>query len=320
MHTGIKPLAGHLSCAPGLSAASRARLTELKRPVEEAAQAPAGGKFGLAGAAFAACSLFATLAPNAAAAEPVEPVDTVLTTDEDHSMIETESIGERIKKIPFDGEIYRREGTLGDMQWEVRAGEWDIDPKLSNLGVEVEFDPIWGVLKKTEQVGDWEVTQGFQGGIRGEYRVGFIKDERTRLDLTGAAFKRWSGQVGDYDARFGVAAVANYDFLEGTPVTGIHAEQRFEGNEFQFWGKDFETLLQFRERADYHFNDSEMVYSAEVFTGIGHEFKMTLLGREADLRLEAGPEFDYNTRDGFDVGAKVRLRVNADFDGIFDRF
>ena len=232
-----------------------------------------------------------------------------------------------------DGKI---EGEMGDYNLKVRLfkaklrAKPKVKPKLNDGNLEMKWkaelkpkvELLRTELSKTEKQGDWTVTQGVKGSIKGEWKIGYegeIDSTNSTTDVineqkwqAGAdTFKVWERDFSGGDSlRLSAVAGIGHEFVGNDTTAHVRFEQKYTGQDFEFMGHDFGWYAKAKEGASYNIQDDEFKANYELSAAVTKEIPMKAFGRDVDLKFELGPKIKGDIDEPVDFGAITKVKID----------
>ncbi|MDQ7825171.1 MAG: hypothetical protein RDV48_20380 [Candidatus Eremiobacteraeota bacterium] len=236
----------------------------------------------------------------------------------------------RVKSANYEREVGSYKLKVDYMDYRVRVKpkvkpEFE-DGKLggkASLGLETKVDLLRTELSRTEQRGDWTVSQGVRGGFRA-HEVDTLSGERQAKDGETSwtterertlsadvlAFRRWDKDLGSgRHLRLDAAAGATHDFAENNTALTATFRQELSGKDAKAWGMSYDWSVEAKEQVGYATASGEFGASYEVYAGVSKKFPIRMFGHTVNASLKAGPQIEGDQDEAFKFKPVVKLGV-----------
>lgn len=229
------------------------------------------------------------------------------------------------------------ETQIGDYNLRVDYADFDIDlkprlkPRLNDgkLGLEGklylkgEMDLLRTELSKTEQQGDWTVTQGLRGSIDTELKVGYegewtdgddevdyesFNEPKVHLNMSG--FKRWDRDLEDGKRlRLDLVGGVGQNVLDGDTKLHLQARQELAGGDLTIYGHKFTWVTEAKEGLEYHVQDDNFNAKYELFGGLIKKIPMKVFGQKFETEIKAGPRIKGDIDEPIEFSPVFKVKV-----------
>ena len=191
------------------------------------------------------------------------------------------------------------------------------------LYLQGELDLMRTELRKTEQQGDWLVSQGLRGSIESEGRIGFEGKyspdgndlnyepyDKLDVKLNVAGFKRWDKDLeGNKHLRLDVVGGVNQNMIEGNTVPYLSARQEISGTDLELIGQKFTWSMEAKEGVSYDIKQGDMKANYELFAGLTKKIPMKVFGHDLNTEVKFGPKIKGDIDKPFDVSPVFKVKV-----------